>query len=379
MAKSDYDKGVDKANEILGEDGLGRLGDDPEIQKALEDSKSYISKQEGVTAQAQDQYKRQQNFTSKWEKVADQGMDPAAREAMRTQMSQQMGQAAQIMGMKAGAAMGGMRGAGAAAQQRSLMSQALADKAGIERDVFLANEQTKMQGLQGMSQAMGMEQSALQGVGMSVAQERAAFGEYANRLGEVKTFDIGQAAAEKELRASMGMQYEQMAAAERAARMQAEAMIQAARIQCFLAGTPIVMLDGSVKNIEDILPGDEVLKGGYVSAIGVAQETVFYNWNGIVIGRGHAVKDKYGWVDIDYADNSKLVSVGVPHVVYNLVSDNHCLVVSGHEEFLVGDYYGAAAKSWWSMLYVPYKKLKKGISQFISDIFKSSIKEECNG
>lgn len=204
MAEQDpYKKGVKKANEVLGPEGLDRLGTDKDIQEALSMKKGDIDRQKGVT--------------SRFEKIADEGMSPAAREAMRTKMAKQMSQAEQTAGLKMGGALGGARGASAAAQQRSLMAQGMMGRANIERDVFLQNEQSKMQGLQGMQS--------------SLAGERAATGAYTSSLGEVKTFDIGQASAEKELRASMGMQYEQMASAERAAEKAAQAQIAASKAQ----------------------------------------------------------------------------------------------------------------------------------------------------
>lgn len=218
MAKNDpYSKGVKKADEILGPEGLGRLGTDKDVQEGLSMKKGNIAKQEAMT-------QKQAGLTSRFEKIADEGMSPAAREAMRTKMAQQMAQAEQMAGLKMGGMMGGAQGASAAAQQRSLMAQGMMGRANIERDVFLQNEQAKMQGLQGMSGALSAEQGSL-------AAERAATGDYTSALGSVKTFDIGQATAEKELRGSMGMQYEQMASNERAAKMAADAQKQMADSQ----------------------------------------------------------------------------------------------------------------------------------------------------
>ena len=201
MAKDPYSKGVKKAEEIIGPDGLPRLGTDKDVQEALEMKKSGIAKQEGIT--------------SRFEKMADEGMSKAAREAQRTRMAQQMSQAGQMQGLKMGGMMGGAQGASAAAQQRSLMAQGMMGRANIERDIFLANEQAKAQGLTSMSE--------------SLAQERAATDAYTSSLGEVKTFDIGQAAAETQLKASMGMQYESMASADRAAKLAADAQVKIAK------------------------------------------------------------------------------------------------------------------------------------------------------
>lgn len=204
MAEQDpYKKGVKKADEILGPDGLQRLGTDKDVQESLDMKKDDIA--------------RQRKATDSITQRAEQGMSPAAREAMRTKMAKQMQQAEQMAGLRMGGALGGARGASAAAQQRSLMAQGMMGRANIERDIFLANEDAK-------ERAQGLRLQSL-------AQDRSATGAYTSSLGEVKTFDIGQAAAEKELRASIGMQYEQMASAERAAEKAAQAQVAASRAQ----------------------------------------------------------------------------------------------------------------------------------------------------
>ena len=217
MSKFTYDAGVRKASQILGPEGLGRLGTDQEVQEGLKMKKAGIEDQKKVT-------ERQRALTSKYGQMADEGISLDAREAMRTKMAQQMGAAQQAAGLRMGAALGGARGASAAAQQRSLMAQGMMGRANIERDIFLEAEKAKERGMAGM-------QASLSGESASLAQERAATGAYTSALGEVKTFDIGQAAAEKELRASMGMQYEQLAQADRAAELAAQAQRDAANAQ----------------------------------------------------------------------------------------------------------------------------------------------------
>ena len=377
---SDFDKGRDRAIEVLGEEGLGRLGEDKEVQDTMAETKAFQKKQEEVTGLAKGQLERQRGLTSRYEKMADEGISSEAQEAQRTQMAQLMNKQAQMAGLRMGGAMGGAKGAGAMAQQRSLTQQSMMGRAGIERDIFLASEQAKERGLAGMAGALQAEQGAIAGIGAGVAGERAALGDYRQALGQVKTFDIGQAAAEKELIGSMGMQYEQLAQADRAAKMAADAQIAAGKAQCFLPGTLILMEDGSMKKVEEIQPGDHVAKGGYVHAVGRSRESIFYKWGHVVLGRGHAVKEKYGWVDIDYADESVKLEGSEFKVVHNFVSENHCAVVAGQNPITVGDYYSASDKSMWSKLvFVPYKKLKRGVSEVISSIFKSNVNEECNG
>lgn len=165
--KSAEQKGEALAKKVIGPEGLERLGTDTEVQEVLARKKQ----------------------------ISEEGISQAEQEALRTKMAQQMMQAEQTAGLRLGGALGGAQGAAAAAQQRSLMAQGMQARAGIERDIFLAQEQAKRTGLES----------------------------YASSLGEVKTFDIGQAAKERDIMQSSIMGYEQMASAERAAKAQTEA------------------------------------------------------------------------------------------------------------------------------------------------------------
>ena len=167
-------QGVDVAKGIIG-DGLERLSEDADVQDVLRRKK----------------------------KIADEGIGLAEREQMRSRMAQQMSQAQQLAGFKLGGALGGAKGAGVAAQQRSLAAQGLAARAGIESDIFMAAEAAKRQGLES----------------------------YSKSLGEVKTFDIGQAAKERDITFQSIMGYEQMASAERAAQLEADAARKSADAQ----------------------------------------------------------------------------------------------------------------------------------------------------
>lgn len=227
--RTEFEKGTEKAIEVLGEEGLGRLGEKESIQEVISESKKFRERAEMGTGLAQEQLDRAKGLTARYEKMAEEGISPAAREAMKTKMAQQLSQASQMAGLRAGAALGGMRGAGAAAQQRSLMGQAMMGRAGIERDIFLQSEAAKERGLAGMGAALGGERGALAGVQAGISGERAALGDVASRVGQIETFDIGQAAAEKELIGRLGLSFEQMKSQERAAEMAAQAQIQSSK------------------------------------------------------------------------------------------------------------------------------------------------------
>lgn len=273
------EKGIQTGLEILGPDGLERMSDDRDVQEVLRRKK----------------------------KIADEGISSAEREQMRARMAQQMGQAQQMAGFQLGGALGGAKGAGVAAQQRSLAAQGLAARAGIESDIFMAQESAKRQGLES----------------------------YSSSLGEVKTFDIGQAAKERDIMFQSIMGYEQMASSERAAKMQADAAAKRGG-GCHIAGTKVLMADKSYKNIEDIKIGDEVMLGGKVEGAGaVLSRELMYTLNGEVFTQSHLIFDPQSET-YQRADESVHASLytGTNHdVVYPIYTENSCYVTS----FISGD------------------------------------------
>lgn len=274
------DKGIDTALDILGPSGLERMGDDRDVQEVLRRKK----------------------------KIADEGIGTAEREQMRARMAQQMGQAQQMAGFQLGGALGGAKGAGVAAQQRSLAAQGLAARAGIESDIFLAQESAKRQGLES----------------------------YASSLGEVKTFDIGQAAKERDIMFQSIMGYEQMESAEKAAQMQADAAAKRSG-GCHIAGTKVLMADHTYKNIEDIKIGDEVMIGGKVMGCGsILSNETFYTLNDEVFTQSHLVFDPTTEL-YNRADESVQCTKykeDVEMVVYPIFTENRCYVTS----FVSGDF-----------------------------------------
>lgn len=87
-------------------------------------------------------------------KQADEGISPEQKEAMKGKIAKQMMAAEQQAGLKLGSALGGMTGSSAAAQARSLQAQGLQARGGIERDIFLAQEQAKQEGLDALEQTV---------------------------------------------------------------------------------------------------------------------------------------------------------------------------------------------------------------------------------
>ncbi len=125
-------------------------------------------------------------------KQATEGISPEQQLAMKTKMAKQMMQAEQAAGLKLGSALGGVKGAAAGSQVRSLQAQGLQARAGIERDMFMAQEAAKQQGI--------------------------------TALEETARFDVGQIGKEKEFRGMLGMGAESIAAQKEAGALAASAM-----------------------------------------------------------------------------------------------------------------------------------------------------------
>ena len=109
-------------------------------------------------------------------KQALEGMDAKEIEGLRSSMTQQQQAQAQQAQSRMSGQLGGARGGRAAMQQQNLMSQAMAGRMGIERDIMLQNEQVKREAL--------------------------------DKYEGTTRFDVGQSAKEKEFKATLGMGFE---------------------------------------------------------------------------------------------------------------------------------------------------------------------------
>ena len=335
------------ADKIIGK-GFDRLGDDKEIQDALS-TKKKSADELGAAAR-------------RWEKVADEGMGTEEMEAQKSMQQQQMSKSEQLMGYKLGAKGGGAKGSSALAQTRSLMAAGAIGRAQLDQDMFIKNEAVKREGIQGLTQGLTSYTQSLD--------------TYNQALGSVKQFDIGLQKTEKDIRLQAGVGFEEMKQSEINAKIQAEATKAAAaasRPSCFLPQTLIMMEDGSEKEIKDIDPGDRLKRGGVVHAIGMGKSVNFYMWNGVPLGEGHCVKEKWGWIPVELSDNADQINLGQKETyVINVVCDNHEVVVKGTEARF-GDWYDAEDKSYWSRLYVPYKRIKRFFKNLMSYQIKQPV------
>lgn len=137
-----------------------------------------------------------QTVMDKRRKQMEEGISPEAMRAQKTKVAQQMLEAQKRKGLQLGSALGGMTGASAAAQQRSLAAQGIQAKAGIERDLFLAQEAAKERGLTSFE--------------------------------EIAKYDVSQRAREAEFRATLGLGFEGLQAQREAAILGSQAAREAA-------------------------------------------------------------------------------------------------------------------------------------------------------
>lgn len=302
QTQKDIETGRKFGREILGEEGLGRLGTDPEVAETLDRFKG----------------------------ISEQGFSAPESLARREQAFEGIGQATQTAerALLARLSQAGVRGATAGRQLVDVQLQGLQQRASVERDIFLEGENLKRTGLK----------------------------DFAEALGQVKTFDLAQAAREKDIEMAAGLGFAQLTGAERSGQVQAQAATQAAQAQasaaCFGADTLVRMHDGSYKPISTIQIGN-VTSHGVVS--GISQHIIPYseavNVNGILVQKEHPMFDTYvnSWVMAKDATGSKEIydaMDGLGVYVYDLwVTGNRIEAKSEKGDVLFTDYEGVESVS----------------------------------
>lgn len=282
----DIQAGREFGKEILGAEGLGRLGTDKKIQETMsrfEDLSRGMSAQEIAARKSE----------------AFQGID--------------VQQQTQSRALQAALARSGVKGGAAGAQQREMALGGLRAKAGVERDLLTSDYARRVAGLK----------------------------DFANISGQVKQFDLAQAAAEKNLEMGSGLGFAQLGSAERQAAMAANAMRASAGqpesrgigssilggakgsvvgnilgggvgsvvgavggIFCHHEDTEVEMLDGSFKKIKDLVLGDKVKEGGRVTLVSkMFSEYDMYEYKGEICTGSHPVLENNNWI---YVKDSKL-------------------------------------------------------------------------
>ena len=176
----------------------------------------------------------------KRKRQAEVGIEEDVLREQKTKVGQQMLEAQKLKGLRLGSALGGMTGASAAAQQRTLASEGMAAKAGIERDLFLAKEAAKAQGL--------------------------------DALEETARFDVTQRGREAEFLGTLGLGYEGLEVQREAGIAKSKALEEAGK-----AGG-----EGSI--LQDL-----------IGMTGQAYQPLGFNPAGFVEDVGDFFKDPFDW------------------------------------------------------------------------------------
>jgi hypothetical protein len=104
---------------------------------------------------------------------------------------------------------------------------------------------------------------------------------------------------------------------------------------CFVKGTPILMNDGTLKMVEDIVLGDIILEGGAVMGIGEAYCNNIVEYKGIAMSGEHAIFENGVWMRAEESELSTIVEInGEYGIVYPLATQNHLVITP---EFIAAD------------------------------------------
>jgi len=279
----DISAGTAFGEAIVGEGDLGRLKTDPAMQ-AIEQRYKDMS----------------------------QGFSSEEMVARREQMGQRIDQSTQgsSRAMQAALARAGVKGGAAGAKLADVQMGGLAQKAGMERDLLIANRQAQTEGL----------------------------GAYASQVTGTRQFDLAQAAKEKNIALQSGLGFAQLGSGERAALLANEAAMaklqnqpegggstakqllgtggrfQAAittgglsevkrgfkKVFCHHEDTEVLMEDGTYKKIKDIELGDMTELGGKVTLISkmYSGDEELYEYIGEVVTGTHYVKEGELWLQV---------------------------------------------------------------------------------
>jgi len=270
--QQDITRGAQFGEAVIGPEGLGRLGTDKTIQ--------------GMEAQAAELAKGYSS--AEFQARGEKGL-----EAINA------GTQAQSRSAQAALARSGVKGQAAGAQLGQIAQAGIQARGNLQRDLLIGNREAQMSGLAMQNQMVTSN----------------------------RTFDIGQAAKEKDIALQAGLGFAQMGSAERGALQASQAQIAAAKAgksSCFIEGTKIKMLDGSLKNIEDIDIADFILEGGVVYTISKSLISTIYKYNDIVVAGGHAVLEEGKWIRV--SDSKTSIPMEGIFPVYNLSNENHRIV-----------------------------------------------------
>lgn len=274
---NDTMEGVEFAAGVLGEEGLGRLGDDAEVQETL----------------------------GRFKDIADKGLSRQELAAERAQATRSIDSATQtgMRGLQAKLAKMGVKGSVAGQQLIQRELGGAQQKADLSQNLFLKSEQIKREGLKDFSQ----------------------------RQGDIKTFDLGQSAKEKDIMVQSGLGFAQMGSSERTAKYAAEqsarasiASARASKPSCFVGSTLLEDVDGNKIKFEDLQPGIMLKDNNLVMGVSkhLAVDDLYY-FKGTKVTGCHFVFSNGNFVQVKNAVGAEKIEYDVDEVyVYNIITSS---------------------------------------------------------
>lgn len=102
---------------------------------------------------------------------------------------------------------------------------------------------------------------------------------------------------------------------------------------CFDIGTKFYMQDYSLKEIQDIIPGDIMLYGGLVQGIikSLGHKEQWYDYKGITVTSAHSVLENGEWLLIK--DSINAIKTSTKPFTYILDNANHIMIAENKEVF----------------------------------------------
>lgn len=278
-------KGAEFAADAMGPDGLKRLGDDAEVQSTLQ----------------------------RFKDISETGMSSAESEAEKAQAFKSIEGNTQtsLRSMQARLAKMGVKGATAGMQLMKRDIAGAQQKGDFSRKLFLESERMKREGLK----------------------------DYSSRLGEVKSFDLGQEAKESDLIVQSGLSFAQIGSSERSAAYAAQqakaAQVASARASrpksCFIGNQKVQMIDGSYMELQDLKPGMYLENDDLI--LGVSQhlaEDDLFSYRGVKVTGHHFVWENDTFIPVKDSALSSPIAYNLNDIyVYNLITQFGTITIDG--------------------------------------------------
>lgn len=103
------------------------------------------------------------------------------------------------------------------------------------------------------------------------------------------------------------------------------------KVKCFDKNTNIVMNDGTIKTIKDIIVGDVLINNNVVTGkiIVETEGSVMYNLDNIIVSNSHIVKYLDSWIPVSNHPNAKICTYNEPYL-YCLNTSSKLISIDGY-------------------------------------------------